>query len=296
LGFGITLLFLLIISLLESRSVKSLMVASTFPALILASLAIVTHYLLMELKANGFEAFDVKSVFSIFGASMGIDIFLLLLFFTGIALIWSYIRTLRIYHLFSILLVLLSFFNPLVRVYASLVIVVYCVFSIKHLYYTKWELEIIKKGTIILLICALVFSSLSQVNTIINSEPGSEIMRVAGSLKKEQAGTVFTEEAQGFFLQYASEKRTMLDGNSRQYDDYYSIQGDYEYMLGLVRLKDAEPMIVKHSIRYFLITPDMKEKIWEGKESGLLLLLKNSEKFTRIDESTEGFELWKYIG
>jgi hypothetical protein len=61
----------------------------------------------------------------------------------------------------------------------------------------------------------------------------------------------------------------------------------------MARLKDAEPLLNQHDIRYVLITPDMKEAIWEGREQGLWFLVGNSESFDRIYNS-KGVGIWAY--
>jgi hypothetical protein len=296
-GFVLTILMLLGFSVFEGRSLKSLAFAASGPIIIFIPLAAFTGYASYELKTLGFHLLDINEIFSIFGSRFGLDIFLLLLFFTGLVIIWRYFPNLRLYHFFAILLVIASFFNPLLRLYASLIITVYCVIAIKHLYYNKWELESVKAGTMILLICALVFSSLNQINTLANAEPSVDAKEAMLALSQQESGVVFTEPRYGFLVQYLAGKKTMLDDSSQNFELYYDTMGDYKYMLGLSRLKEAEPMIVKHSIKYVLITPEMKHSIWDNKEKGLLLLLRNSGKFARVPTANAGeFELWEYRG
>jgi hypothetical protein len=294
-GFAISVIFLIVLSRLQSRSLKSVTLAITPPILILLSLSTFTSYLSAELSKSGFEYFDITQLFSIFGAHMGFDIFLFLLFFTGLTIIWGYFSSLRAYHLLSLALIATSLFNPLIRVYASLVITVYCVFAIKYLFYSKWELETVKTGTLILLVCALVFSCLSQVSTLINAGPDAEAKALLDTLGGQSNGIVLTQPEYGYIVQYQSGKETMLDQNKYALN-YYNTLGDYNYILGLVRIKDVEPMLAKYRIRYILITPFMKESVWQGKEQELLLLLRNSERFRKITGSPEGFELWLYKG
>jgi hypothetical protein len=296
LGFALTVIILFGLSILQNKGVKSFLLAAVPPCLILLSLSVFTNYLPSELARLGFEYFDLTRAFSLFGAGMGLDIFLFLLFFTGLIIMWGHISSLRAYHLLSLVLVAISFFNPLLRMYSSILITVYCVFAIKYLYYTKWELEIVKTGTIILFVCALVFSSVSQVNTLINAEPGAGASKLLEVLKEEPKGIVLTEPGYGFSVQYLSDQRTMLDDNMYSYTSYYDILGDYNYILGLVRLKGAEPMLQKYGIKYILITPGMKENVWLGKEEEFLLLLRNSDKFQELYATPDGFELWLYKG
>ena len=295
-GFVMTMIFLLALSFLAKRPLRSLTFALAGPVVVLIPVGIFTEYLRVSLASTGFHPFDLRQSFSIFGAGIGLDLFLLLLFATGLIIIWGFIKALRPYHLFSIGLVAASLFNPIIRVYASMVITVYCVVAIKHLYYRKWELEIVKSGTVILLACALVFSAVNQINALANMEPGPEAADALAFLKSGGGDVVFTEPSYGSLIQYSAGKRTMLDSASYLYPDYEDKLGDYRYTLGLTPLKEAEPMMIKHNISYILITPAMKERVWGGKERNLLLLLRNSAKFTEAYETPGGFEVWEYVG
>ena len=293
-GLAVTLVLMAFLSAVKKRGLGSLLFAATPAMLALVPLAIFTNFIGVEWQSMGFQLFNIKDVFSIFGADLGLGLFLLLLFFTGLIIMWRLLKKLRIYHLLSLLLVASSFFNPLLRVYASLIILVYAAIAIKHLYYTKWELDVVKQGTVILLLCALVFSSLSQITAIVQAEPSAPAIEAMGQLANEQPGIVFSSPDYGFYIQEASGKRTYLDGNSGFRSDFGEKLEKYSALLGASRIKDAEPLLNETGISYFFITPAMKEEIWGGKEKGLLLLLKNSAKFSTVYSDSEGFEIWSY--
>jgi len=294
-GFAITLALMAVLSVFHNRNISTTLFAATPSFLLFIPLSIFTDYLSMEWRSMGFHLFSFREVFTIFGSELGLGFFLLLLYFTGLVIMWGWIRHLRPFHIFSLLLVAVSLFNPLLRVYSSLVILVYAVIAIKHLYYTRWELEVAKTGTVILLVCALVFSSLSQVTAIVKAEPGPGAVQALDRLSALPPGIVFSSPEYGFIIQEHSKKKTLIDDNSRFGVDYQIRLLQYNSLLNTSRLKDAEPLLNATGITYFLITPDMKERIWHGKEKDLLLLLKNSARFDLVNANEEGFEVWKLI-
>jgi hypothetical protein len=294
LGFLMTATFTLFLSIFKNRNLKSFLFSMTLPFLMLILLGVFTNYLLFSIKNTYFHYFEISDLFSLFGAKFGFDIFLFLLYGTGLIIIWGHVKSLRAYHLLSLLLVLLSAFNHLILIYSSILLTVYCVFSIKYLYYSRWELDVVKTGTVILLICALLFSCINQVNTIINEAPGYDAMEILDVLERMPPGTVLTEPEYGITVQYFSHKKTMLDESRSSERESSVIFDDYNYILSLVRVNEAEPMLKKYGIKYIFVTPELKENRWRGKEQELLLLLRNSDKFKLIASTESGFELWAY--
>jgi hypothetical protein len=295
-GFIITVIFMAGLCALEGRSFQSLIFAALVPLLILLPLSVYTDYLQVSLREFALERPELRNVFSVLGARMGLDLFLFILFITGMVILWNFIKELRLYHFLAVIFIIASFLSPILRVYASLIICPYCVVAIKHLYYRKWELETIKAGTLLLVACALLFSVLNQANSLASEEPGPEAIQILDSLKDLPQGIVMSEPQYGSLIEYYSGKRVMLDESSSLYPNYHETLGDYDYILGLTRLKDAQPMLEKHGIKYIIITPAHKQERWEGKERELLLILKNSNAFTLLDKTNSGFELWKYEG
>jgi hypothetical protein len=294
LGFAMTVMMLFALSALEKRSFKSVLLATILPFLILIPVFAYTNYLANSFIHSGFHAFGIKESFSIFGSANGLDFFLFILYIIGLVILWSFIREMRLLHVLSLAVIILSLTNPLIRLFASLIIAVYCVIAIKHLYFRKWELQAIKTGTIILVACALLFSMLSQASALVNAEPKSQTITLLEDIKGKEAGAVLTGPEYGFIVQWASNLPVLLDWESKAHPGYKEAENDYKALLETSRVKDAIPLLQKNKIRFILITPMMKEELWLGKEEKLLLLLRNSPSFTLIGSTPSGFEMWEY--
>lgn len=288
---AITLLAILVLSLFLKKR-PGFFFISTAILITLVMLLSRSDYLWSGFFSLGFHSLDLKDVFSVFGAALGFDIFLLLIFMMGFMFSWPE-KEKRPYHLAALSLVILSFFNTPLRVFASLAITPYCVEAISRLYKRRWELRIIRAGTIILLLCALVFSFVNQVNIQVNSAPDKNIYGALMAMRGNAPGSVLSDESNGFMIEFFSARKAFLDDNSRFQNNYDSLKRASEELFNASRLNEASPLLDNLRIRYILITPDMKEQFWESREEKLWLLVKHSEKFdNRFDDN--GFDVWLY--
>lgn len=289
-GFLINLLFLLFICSALKRKLNLLFIPLIPSVLVIFLLNIFSNY---TPRLLGFHSFEFRNILSVLRADPGFDLFLLALFFLGFIISWARTEQRRIFHLALIGLLALSLFNDVAMVFTSFIITVYCVIAILYLYNRKWELEIIRIGTFLLVLCSLVFSLTNQMNTLVKAQPDQSIQKSLLFLKGFGDGKVLTGEENGFLVEYYAGKNVLLDANSHLLPDYPEIKNLTDKLFRMARLKDAEPLLNQYDIRYVLITPDMKEAIWEGREQGLWFLVGNSESFDRI-YSSKGVGIWKY--
>ncbi len=288
-AFIITVIMLIILTLYSSKGIKTLALAVSPAMLIVFSMILFNNYLPHLRDSFDFQILSLKESFSVLGSSLGLELFMLLFFFIGLGILWSHFRQTRLYHLLALMIIGASLFSPTLRAYASLIIIAYCVVALKHLYYRKWELEVIQSGTMLLLVCALIFSALSQITLLINSEPSIESLSALDELKTYPEGVVFSQRELLSSVQYFSGKKTLL---SEKYEREELTE--YLSILGSSRLTEAKLLIEKNNIKYFLITPQMKDEFWENKEVELVFLLHNSGSFQKRYD-WQGYEIWEYV-
>jgi len=289
-GFIITLVFLLIICLALKRKVRTVIMPS-FPSII--ALAFLAFFSIYKPVLLGFHSFEFRNILSVLGADLGYDLFLILLFFAGFIIVWSKNDEKRLLQLVVLIFFVISFFNTVARAYSSLVITFYCVTAITYFYNRKWELEIIRTGTLLLILSSLVFSLTSQVNLLIDAQPDKEIENSLLFLKKLGAGIVLSAEDTGFVIEFYSGKQALLDQNSFLNLNYNEAKNDTVRLFLTPRLSEAEPILGKYNIRYIFITPEMKQEIWSDRQEGLWFLVENSDSFVRKYEYAS-IELWEY--
>ncbi len=289
-GFLITIALSIIICLALKRKIITVIIPIIPAVLALFVLAASSIY---PVALIGFQAFEFKNILSVLGADLGFDIFLIILFFIGFILIWNRNEKSRFLHLAVLAFLIFSFFNVLARAYSSFFITAYCVAAIIYFYRRKWELDIIRTGTLILLLCSLVFSLSNQVNLLVGAQPDQNIRDALLSLGKLDPGIVLSAENTGFIVEFYSGKQSLLDENSFLNPDYKETRQEFDKLFMTPRLTEAQPILNKYKIRYVLITPEMKNDIWEGREEGLLLLIKNSDSFVRKYDYKQ-IEIWEY--
>lgn len=278
-GFVIAILALLMIYVLLKRKLKGLIM----PAAIPLAVFILAHLLLGQFpRIGGFKPFAFKDTLSLLGASFGFDLFLLLIFSIGFVVLWERSKSARLIHLSVLLCVMLSFFNSAARAFTSFILAYYCVVAITFLYHRRWSLDIVKTGTMLLVLCSLVFSLANQVNLLVTAQPDSQLTKSLMFLGGLEPGVVLSDESYGFLVEFYSGNKVLLDENSFiSGGDYAQKNNLSKTLFNAARLSDAQPLLDEHDIRYILITPEMKEQLWENNERGLWLLVKNSERFDK---------------
>ena len=244
------------------------------------------------IRLTDFHVFEFRNVLSILKAGLGFDLFLFVLFLTGFAIVWKNEQR-RPLHLALLTLVMLSLFNTTARVFASFIITFYCVKSILFFQRRKWGLEVIKAGTLLLVLCSMVFSATNQINILVNAQPDKDLNQALVYLYSYPKGIVLTSDENGFLVEYIAEDRVVLDSNSIRLNNYQELKNASDLLFKTVRINDAEPILQKLGVRYVMITPGIKEELWSGREQGLWFLMKNSESFIKkYDE--KGIEIWEY--
>nr|MCK4929736.1 hypothetical protein [Nanoarchaeota archaeon] len=298
-GFLVTLiiLFFLCLALKKAfkknfkKNLRALLLSVLISVLVIVPLTLFSNY---APRLLGFHTFAFKNIFSILRASLGFDLFLFVLFLTGFVIIWIKDKEKKLFHLVVLVFIILSLFNSTARVFASFIITIYCVVAITYFYNRKWELSIIKTGTILLVLCSLVFSVMNQASLLVDAQPDKEMQNALVFLKNQDKGRVLTSEENGFLIEFYSEKNVLLDANSFLISDYSELRSDANTLFRAARLKEAEPMLKEHELRYILITPSMKQELWEAREQELWFLIKHSESF--IKKYEEGsIEIWGYV-
>lgn len=289
-GFLITLVILLILCLVLKKKIMVIILSLITPLLVFVSLITFSNY---TPRLLGFHSFAFKNILSILKAGFGFDLFLVLLFLAGFLAVWIKQKEKKFFHLATLVLFVFSFFNTTARIFASFLITVYCVIAIMYLYKRKWSLNIICMGTLLLVLCSLVFSATNQINLLVNAQPNKEMQEVLLFLRDLDKGRVLTLEENGFLVEYYSEKRVLLNSNSLISPEYPDVKKDSDALFESARLVDAQPLFETYNLRYVLITPQMKEELWENREQGLWFLVMHSESFIKKHRES-GFEIWEY--
>ena len=285
--FGVFNFVLLIILLLGYYTVERRKMMVFF--LVLAFLFVVSlvYYLLFSIPGS-----LVSVLVSDLGGS-GFGVFSLVLLAAGIILCWKdrYSFFLPFALLLSLLSMLLLFRMPVVA-YLGFIVAVFVGEGLYRLLNMDWNLPLIKRLTVLLVLCGLLFSYVSFSSRMYNLGPDPEIIESMEALKAMEPGLVLSHYSNGFWIEYFAEKPVFLDGFSvldseRRLEDSKAIFISRD-------LDETRRLLSKYNVRYIFIDESMVEgEVWSRKDDGLLFLLRNREVFENVFDGKKA-EIFEY--
>jgi len=236
--------------------------------------------------------FRMDNILTDIGANIGVSFSIIILTIIGLILLWEDgWRTLVTYILLLIFFVI-SLFNDTVRIYINFIIMIYAGFAFIYLTRRKWSITIIKKTTILLIICSIFFSTLVYTTKIIRSEPTPDYVDALKFVKEQSLPTeeILCSPTIGYVVEYYSERKAFLDDSIQ----YYNKQrhADLDIIASSRNLDRTEKLLKQYNIKYIIMDTEF-ESYLEDKE-GLLFLIDTSNKFKSIYKNND-VEVWMYI-
>jgi hypothetical protein len=223
-----------------------------------------------------------STVISDFGGFVGLSLSVAILAVVGLFSFWKH-KPQSIPLMFLVVsLIYLSKYDIHFIIY-SLPLV--CFFAARTLYSflsSKWEIELVKRATLLIIICTLLFSPVAYSKVMAFEDPSAEALDSLSILKGLPSGRVLSSPKNSFLLRYYGEKTSVLDYNSPMPEDFFKSRS----------ISNARSYMATHEVDYFWITPKMKSEIWKGRESGLIFLLNNYDDFSLVSE-IEGYQIWR---
>jgi hypothetical protein len=235
--------------------------------------------------------FGIENIITDIGANIGMSFSIIILAIIGMVLLWENgWRNLVIYTILS-LFVLAGLFNSTIRIYINFILVIYAGFAFIYLNRRKWSIGIIKKTTMLLIICSILFSTLVYMTQTVRSEPTPGYVEALEFLKLQSLPTevILGSPNNGYMIQYYTNRMTFTDDSTKHQDS-----GKYQTLEILAtsrNLERTENIIKEYNIKYVLI--DQKFEPYLKEKEGLLFLIENSKKFTQIYKN-EKVEIWMY--
>jgi len=239
-------------------------------------------------KINFFNSF-----ISEFGAIISFGIFTIILTLMGIMNLRENKKT-TLFYTIILALLFISYHIINLRIYLNFIVAFLAAHSFLVLINQKWELKAIKKLTVLIIICGLLFSTVTQLNVLSNSQPSKEAIFSLEWLKNQPPGKVFSHYSNGFVIQKISEKPTIMDSLFEYAPNLETTYKDSQLLFNSRRLKNTTQVINKYDITYIWIDNQMKNgQVWINQDQGLLFLLQHSDNFKNI-YSLNNIEIWMY--
>ena len=160
----------------------------------------------------------------------------------------------------------------------------------------KWELDLIKTFTILVLVYGILFSTVTFLVRLNVMEPDNEIIDSLRWLKDntEEEEVVFSHFTNGFLIQTVSDRKVLLDGNFEHVNHLEELFFDSETIISSRNLKNTMALLDKHKISYVFITDKMKHDLWKDEEDGLMFLFNDKDTFEKVFFNNE-VEIWRYL-
>lgn len=236
----------------------------------------------------------LENLFTDLGSRYGLSIFASILAIFGIIPLWKK-KYKNLFLFFSVLtLIIFSFFFSEAIFLINLFIAIFAAKGILYLYQKVWENEVLKKLTIFIFICGLIFSCLSFLNERIKDEPTSQTINALDFLSNKDFGTVFSHYNRGIWINYAG-KANIMDTNYLFAPDPKNALNDSQELFMTRDIEKAKNIIDKYKIKYIFLDQDLNHEIWQHDEEGLQFILKYNPNFKKI-YNQGGIKIWKIKG
>ena len=218
------------------------------------------------------------NLFSDFGGPWGISIFTAIFAFAGLI-----VTKKREYFYPLIILLIISFFIDFkTLIYSNIAICGFAGIGLKRIIDKGWKLKNLKHTMNFLLICGLLFSTISHIGIITSLGPSTEMVEAAKWLEKnsERDSVIFTSVSNSYFIEQISQRKVMMDPLSAYSQNFDQLLNDSSTIYYSRNLKETEKRLNKYNVSYILVDQEMIEgEIWTRPKEGLLFLFTNQQKF-----------------
>jgi hypothetical protein len=289
---GLATIALLLIYLLSHQkhhtSTKITIMALSAAVLLSLILNVFYGYKLLNLFI-----FNIHNILTDIGANIGISFSIIILTIIGLILLWEDGWKTLVTHTALLFLFALALFNDTIRIYMNFIMMMYAGFAFMYLNRRKWSIAIIKKTTILLIICSIFFSTLVYNTKLIQSEPSPAYVEALKFIKNQSLPTevILGSPGNGYMIEYYTDRMVFLDNSRKIYNP--KIYSDLEIIATSRNLERTEKLLKEYNLKYILIDKEFKQYLSE--KEGLLFIIETSNKFTSIYKN-ENIEVWMYTG
>jgi len=231
------------------------------------------------------DAAHITSFISDFGGAFGFSIFVLALACIGFAILYK-----KKYLLFILILsagVTISFFSSEFRIYANVITSILAAITLAVILERKYSLKKIRNFSIILMLCGLLFGTLSFSNRVIEFQPTPDIIQALEEMQNLPSGSrILSHRHNGFWIRSVGSQIPIEDSLAPPSTQEVWYSWDIERTKTILNQLNAT---------HILITPDMVQgNIWDKPQQGLHFLLKDSETFKNVYQINHT-EIWQVL-
>lgn len=237
----------------------------------------------------------LQNVISDFGSLTGLGFFSILLALAGLAVTWKKDYRHSFFYLIIIISFVLSFYSDIFRFYVNFMVAVSSGLCLVHISRMKWQFKLLRNLTVLILICGLLFSSVSFIARLSTYPPSKEMIKSLKWLDNYDNSTsiVLSYYKNGFWLEYFN-KKAVMDKNFYFTPNLFLAYNETQIIFYSRNLERTTKLLNKYDIKYIWITPAMKNgEVWSKENEGLLFLFRNRDFFEKIYDE-DSIEIWRY--
>ncbi len=238
------------------------------------------------------QSFSVLSrLFFDLGSPYGLGLFIVLFSIVGAISSWSQKYSSTFYFLSITIFLILSFFIIESLVFLSLLLLVLSALGLIKLFEMRWTNHQYKSFITLIFLLGLVFSSVSQVNYLIDSMPDEKTLEAIEYLSTLESSVVLSEPSRGVWINFAGHQN-LIDDNyffaPSPEEKYNDLQNLYYYR----DLTNSTKILTKYDIEYIWIDKEMRDSIWEHDTEGLLFILQYTKDYYTM-YNKDGIQIWR---
>ncbi len=240
----------------------------------------------------------VSNLSSDLGGIIGFGIFSIALAIYGVAAHWKNKSSFLAFFFLSILLMLSLFFaGNVANMYLSFFVAVAAGIGFVRLCEMPWSVRTVKNLTLLIVICGLLFSSVSYLSRLSSMEPNPDIVDALVWLGDNtfKDRFVLSHYDEGFRISTIARNPVIVDSlQTAEYDQkfLYKVQDSIFYSR---KLKDVKPLFQVYNIQYIFVTPEMRSGlVWSKPDEGLLFLFTSKSTFKKVYDK-KGVEIWEVL-
>ncbi len=226
----------------------------------------------------------VALAISAFGGSNGLSLFAWLLALIGLTLFWQFKKKYYAAMFALTLLLAVALFVPSALVIAHVVVSLLAGAALAFFAQMKWSFDDIRALTLLVLFCGLLFSTLTHTIELGQGPPTNEFRDAALAARTAfpDNATLLSYPDDGFWLEYWSGKRALLDGWGAQTPRVDQRWAAAQAIWHAQDISHARQALYANGVNGIVITETMRDgQVWDLPEQDLLFLLRNNETFKR---------------
>jgi hypothetical protein len=234
--------------------------------------------------------------FSLFGAQVGLSIFLIFLAIAGMVPTWRY----RKYYIYSLLILAALYWlaGTDFLIYINLILCPLAAYGIITVFDRRWELSLVRDLTLFIIGLGLLFLTVSHMHDLISSQPDKDM---AGALRWISHNTrsreiVLSSQDNGFMIEYLARRPVVWDNLEEGIGSFRAISEDLDQAFRGRNLEETASILRRYKVRYILIDPSMQGLLHnERQQQGLPFLMRNTDRF-RLSKEFGGVQVWEFMG